>query len=94
MNSEIGGYPTTVPWAVVFPRDTEHLLPATRPLPVGAGQVARPVRLPNGEVSHRVLPADAPIRPGSLMAAPRHPTHLWPWLKVGPNVKRAAALPA
>ncbi|RZK32516.1 MAG: prolipoprotein diacylglyceryl transferase [Hymenobacter sp.] len=77
MNSEIGGYPTTVPWAVVFPRDTEHLLPATRPLPVGAVQVARPVRLPTGEVSYQVLPADAPIGPGALMAVPRHPTQLY-----------------
>ncbi|OUJ70277.1 prolipoprotein diacylglyceryl transferase [Hymenobacter crusticola] len=77
MNSEIGGYPTTAPWAVVFPRDTEHLLPATRPLPAGAVQVARPVRLPTGEVSHQVLPADAPILLGSLMAVPRHPTQLY-----------------
>jgi len=77
MNSEIGGYPTTAPWAVVFPRDTEHLLPTTRPLPVGAVQVARPVRLANGEVSHRILPADAPISPDSLMALPRHPTQLY-----------------
>ena len=77
MNSEIGGYPTTAPWAVVFPRDTDHLLPATRPLPAGAVQVARPVRLPTGEVSHRILPADAPIGPGSLMAVPRHPTQLY-----------------
>jgi prolipoprotein diacylglyceryl transferase len=77
MNSEIGGYPTTAPWAVVFPRDTEHLLPATRPLPAGAVQVARPVHLPNGDVSPRVLPADAPIGPGALMAVPRHPTQLY-----------------
>jgi len=77
MNSEIGGYPTTVPWAVVFPRDTEHLLPATRPLPAGAVQVARPVRGPNGGVSHQLLPADTPIGPDSLMAVPRHPTQLY-----------------
>ncbi|MCB2376151.1 prolipoprotein diacylglyceryl transferase [Hymenobacter sp. BT635] len=77
MNSEIGGYPTTAPWAVVFPRDTEHLLPATRPLPAGAVQVARPERLPSGEVSHQLLPADAPIGPGALMAVPRHPTQLY-----------------
>jgi len=77
MNSEIGGYPTTVPWGVVFPRDTEHLLPATSPLPAGAVQVARPVRLSDGEVSYRVLPAGTPISPGSLMAVPRHPTQLY-----------------
>ena len=77
MNSEIGGYPTTVPWAVVFPRDTEHLLPATSPLPAGAVQVARPVRLSAGEVNYRVLPAGTPLSPGSLMAVPRHPTQLY-----------------
>jgi phosphatidylglycerol:prolipoprotein diacylglycerol transferase len=77
MNSEIGGYPTTVPWAVVFPRDTAHLLSATSPLPTGAVPVARPARLSNGEVSTQVLPADAPIGPGSLMAVPRHPTQLY-----------------
>ncbi|WP_019949523.1 prolipoprotein diacylglyceryl transferase [Hymenobacter aerophilus] len=77
MNSEIGGYPTTVPWAVVFPRDTEHLLPATSPLPVGAVQVARPVRMSDGNVSYQVLPADTPISPNSLMAVPRHPTQLY-----------------
>ena len=77
MNSEIGGYPTPVPWAVVFPRDTAHLLPATRPLPAGAVQVARPVRGTDGEESYRVLPADTPISPGSLMAVPRHPTQLY-----------------
>jgi len=77
MNSEIGGYPTTVPWAVVFPRDTEHLLPATNPLPAGAVQVARPMRLSAGEVNYRVLPADTPISLDSLMAVPRHPTQLY-----------------
>jgi len=77
MNSEIGGYPTTVPWAVVFPRDTAHLLPAPSPLPAGAVLVARPVRLPTGEVSHRLLPANAPLGPGALMAVPRHPTQLY-----------------
>jgi phosphatidylglycerol:prolipoprotein diacylglycerol transferase len=77
MNSEIGGYPTTVPWAVVFPHDTAHLLPATNPLPIGAVKVARPIRLPTGEVSTQVLPADAPIGPDSLMAVPRHPTQLY-----------------
>jgi len=77
MNSEIGGYPTTVPWAVVFPRDTGHLLPATRPLPAGAVLVARPELLPTGEVRHQLLPANAPIGPDSLMAVPRHPTQLY-----------------
>lgn len=77
MNSEIGGYPTTVPWAVVFPRDTDHLLPATNPLPAGAVQVARPVRGSGGEVSYRILLADTPISPDALMAVPRHPTQLY-----------------
>jgi phosphatidylglycerol:prolipoprotein diacylglycerol transferase len=77
MNSEIGGYPTTVPWAVVFPRDTAHLLPATSPLPTGAVLVGRPERLSASEVSPRVLPADTPLGPGSLMAVPRHPTQLY-----------------
>lgn len=35
-NSEIVGKPTDVPWAFVFPRDVEHLQPATQPLPAGA----------------------------------------------------------
>ena len=77
MNSEIGGYPTTVPWAVVFPRDVAHLLPATSPLPAGAVQVAHPLHLPTGAVSGQVLPAGTPIGPGSLMAVPRHPTQLY-----------------
>jgi phosphatidylglycerol:prolipoprotein diacylglycerol transferase len=77
MNSEIGGYPTTVPWAVVFPRDTAHLLPGISPLPAGAVQVARPVRLPAGEVSHQVLPTGTPLGPGALLAVPRHPTQLY-----------------
>ena len=77
MNSEIGGYPTTVPWAVVFPRDTAHLLPATSPLPAGAVQVVRPVRGSDGEESGQVLPANTPNRPGALMAVPRHPTQLY-----------------
>ena len=83
MNSEIGGYPTTAPWAVVFPRDTGHLLPATSPLPAGAVQVARSVRQPTGEVNDQVLPADAPLGPGSLMAVPRHPTQLYEALYCG-----------
>jgi phosphatidylglycerol:prolipoprotein diacylglycerol transferase len=77
MNSEIGGYPTTVPWAVVFPRDTAHLLPATSPLPTGAVLVARPMRRPPGEVSYQLLPANTPIGPDSRMAMPRHPTQLY-----------------
>ncbi|MGI4874336.1 MAG: prolipoprotein diacylglyceryl transferase [Janthinobacterium lividum] len=77
MNSEIGGYPTTVPWAVVFPRDTAHLLPATSPLPAGAVLLARPEHRSAGEVSPRVVPADTPLGPGSLMAVPRHPTQLY-----------------
>ncbi|MET4105125.1 prolipoprotein diacylglyceryl transferase [Hymenobacter sp. UYP22] len=77
MNSEIGGHPTNVPWAVVFPRDTGHLLPAAYPLPTGAVRVARPAFLPTGEVSHQLLPSDAPIGPNSLMAVPRHPTQLY-----------------
>ena len=39
--------------------------------------VARPVRLPAGEVSYRMVPPDAPIGPDSLMAVPRHPTQLY-----------------
>lgn len=77
MNSEIGGYPTTAPWAVVFVRDTEHLQPATHPLPAGAVLVSRPRQLPNGAVSPQVEPADAPLGPNSLMAVPRHPTQLY-----------------
>lgn len=39
-NSEIVGKPTNVPWAFIFPRDVEHLQPATQPLPDGAVLVA------------------------------------------------------
>ncbi|RZJ58262.1 MAG: hypothetical protein EOO55_01245 [Hymenobacter sp.] len=47
------------------------------PLPAGAVLVARPGRLPTGEVSARLLPADAPTSPDALMAVPRHPTQLY-----------------
>jgi phosphatidylglycerol:prolipoprotein diacylglycerol transferase len=77
MNSEIGGYPTSVPWAVVFPRDTAHLLPATSPLPAGAVLVARPGHQSASAGSYQVLPADTALSPGSLMAVPRHPTQLY-----------------
>ncbi|MGI4872550.1 MAG: prolipoprotein diacylglyceryl transferase [Janthinobacterium lividum] len=77
MNSEIGGYPTSVPWAVVFPRDTGHLLPA------GAVPVARPERLPTGDASPQLLPANVPLGPSALMAVPRHPTQLYEALYCG-----------
>jgi len=76
MNSEIVGHPSTAPWAVVFPRDAEHLLPATNPLPAGAVLVQRQTE-PDGSVVMRPAPAGTPVTPGGLMAVPRHPTQLY-----------------
>ena len=79
MNSEIVGKPTDVPWAFVFPRDTEHLLPVTRPLPAGAVQVAAAARAVPGW--HQQLPACCPkappVAPDAPMAVPRHPTQIY-----------------
>jgi phosphatidylglycerol---prolipoprotein diacylglyceryl transferase len=78
MNSEIVGKPTDVPWAFVFPRDTEHLQPASpdQPLPAGAVLVQRS-RLPNGEENTEILPAGTTPTPGMEVAVPRHPTQIY-----------------
>ncbi|AMJ64705.1 prolipoprotein diacylglyceryl transferase [Hymenobacter sp. PAMC 26628] len=78
MNSEIVGKPTDAPWAFTFPRDVEHLVPVTRPLPAGAVQVAAvPVQLVDGTSSYRLLPAGTPVAPDAPMAVPRHPTQIY-----------------
>ena len=78
MNSEIVGKPTDVPWAFVFPRDTEHLQPVQRPLPAGAVQVAAErVQYADGTQGYRLLPAGTPAAPDSPMAVPRHPTQIY-----------------
>jgi len=76
MNSEIVGKPTDVPWAFVFPRDTEHLQTPVTPLPTGAVLVQRS-RLPNGEENTEVLPAGTAPAMGMEMAVPRHPTQIY-----------------
>jgi phosphatidylglycerol---prolipoprotein diacylglyceryl transferase len=78
MNSEIVGKPTNVPWAFTFPRDVDHLLPATSPLPAGAVQVAAvPVRFRDGSTSYQLQPAGTPVAADSPMAVPRHPTQIY-----------------
>jgi prolipoprotein diacylglyceryltransferase len=78
MNSEIVGKPTDVPWAFVFPRDTEHLQPVQRPLPAGAMQVAAErVTYSDGTQGYRLLPEGTPVAPDSPMAVPRHPTQIY-----------------
>ena len=87
MNSEIVGKPTDAPWAFTFPRDVEHLVPATNPLPAGAVQVAAvPVPLVDGTTGYRLqvrdnapvlLPAGTPVAPDAPMAVPRHPTQIY-----------------
>ena len=78
MNSEIVGKPTTAPWGFVFPRDAEHLLPATRPLPAGAVQVAAlPVRFKDGTSSYQLQPEGTPVAADAPMAVPRHPTQIY-----------------
>jgi phosphatidylglycerol:prolipoprotein diacylglycerol transferase len=78
MNSEIVGKPTDAPWAFVFPRDTEHLKPATHPLPAGAVQVAAsPVTYADGTAGYRLLPEGTAVAPDAPMAVPRHPTQIY-----------------
>ena len=78
MNSEIVGKPTSAPWAFTFPRDVDHLLPVTRPLPAGAVQVAaEPVRFQDGTTSYRLLAEGTPVAPETPMAVPRHPTQIY-----------------
>ena len=78
MNSEIVGKPSSAPWAFTFPRDVDHLLPVTRPLPAGAVQVAAlPVRFKDGTTSYQPQPEGTPVSADSPMAVPRHPTQIY-----------------
>ncbi len=78
MNSEIVGKPTDAPWAFVFPRDTEHLLPAAAPLQAGAVPVAaEAVTYADGSHGYRLLPAGSAVPPNAPVAVPRHPTQLY-----------------
>ena len=78
MNSEIVGKPTDAPWAFVFPRDTEHLLPAATPLQAGAVPVAaEATTYVDGSHGYRLLPAGTPPPPTAPVAVPRHPTQLY-----------------
>ena len=78
MNSEIGGKPTSAPWAFNFPRDVDHLLPVTQPMPAGAVQVAAlPVRLRDGTITYQLQPQGTPVTAESPMAVPRHPTQIY-----------------
>ena len=78
MNSEIVGRPAEVPWAFVFPRDTEHLLPAAVPLQAGAVPVAaEAATYADGSQGYRLLPAGTPPPPTAPVAVPRHPTQLY-----------------
>jgi phosphatidylglycerol:prolipoprotein diacylglycerol transferase len=78
MNSEIVGRPTDVPWAFVFPRDSEHLQPATpgQPLPAGALYVEH-LRQPDGTTSIATHPANYTPTAETMVAVPRHPTQLY-----------------
>ncbi|MBF9143512.1 prolipoprotein diacylglyceryl transferase [Hymenobacter properus] len=76
MNSEIVGKPTDVAWAFTFPRDTEHLLPATSPLPAGAVLVDR-VAQADGTYAYPLHAAGQPTTAATLMAVPRHPTQIY-----------------
>ncbi|UYZ61433.1 prolipoprotein diacylglyceryl transferase [Hymenobacter weizhouensis] len=78
MNSEIVGRPTDVPWAFVFPRDTEHLVQARPDQPVPAGSVlVQRQREADGSISVQTQPAGSAVAPGSEVAVPRHPTQIY-----------------
>ncbi|QIX62441.1 prolipoprotein diacylglyceryl transferase [Hymenobacter sp. BT18] len=78
MNSEIVGRPTDVPWAFVFPRDTEHLqrVEAGQTVPAGSLLVRR-TQNPDNTVSIETSPADATVAAPSEVAVPRHPTQIY-----------------
>jgi phosphatidylglycerol:prolipoprotein diacylglycerol transferase len=79
MNSEIVGKPTDVPWAFVFPRDTEHLV---RPqpgqtFPVGSVTVET-TQGKDGELEFVTAPVTNPLPPtADKVAVPRHPTQIY-----------------
>ena len=78
MNSEIVGRPTEVPWAFVFPRDTEHLVPTQPGQPVPAGSVlVQRQREADGSISVQTQPAGNTVLPGAEIAVPRHPTQIY-----------------
>ena len=84
MNSEIVGHPTTVPWAVVFPRDTEHLVSPAPGQAVPAGSVAVQVtRVANEEPTFTWQPVTGVAAPDAKIAVPRHPTQLYEALFCG-----------
>jgi phosphatidylglycerol:prolipoprotein diacylglycerol transferase len=74
MNSEIVGKPTEAPWAVTFPRDTEHLQAPIAPLPAGAVLVQRPL---SPDAALQLLPPTSGVTANSAMALPRHPTQVY-----------------
>jgi prolipoprotein diacylglyceryl transferase len=78
MNSEIVGRPSTAPWAVVFPRDTEHWVHAEPGQPVPAGTVqVQAVKGANGETEFTTQPVSGVVDPAANLAVPRHPTQLY-----------------
>jgi len=76
MNSEIVGKPANVPWAFIFPRDAEHLAPATQPLPEGAALVQR-VAETDGSTSLQIVTNATEAIFNYFMAVPRHPSQLY-----------------
>ncbi|MGI4872572.1 MAG: prolipoprotein diacylglyceryl transferase [Janthinobacterium lividum] len=78
MNSEIVGKQTDVPWAFVFPRDVEHLTPATpgQDPPAGA-RLVQVAHVPGQEMATTLLPAGTPPSAGLDVAVPRHPTQIY-----------------
>ncbi|MCR5887096.1 prolipoprotein diacylglyceryl transferase [Hymenobacter sp. J193] len=78
MNSEIVGRPTDVPWAFVFPRDTEHLQQANPGQTVPAGSVlVRRIQNPDKTMSIETAPAGATVTAPTEVAVPRHPTQIY-----------------
>ena len=78
MNSEIVGHPSAAPWAVVFPRDTEHWVHAAPGQPVPAGAVAVQVtKDANGEPQFTTQSVSGIVDPAVNLAVPRHPTQLY-----------------
>ena len=79
MNSEIGGKPTDVPWAFVFPRDTEHLrqFRPDQPVPAGSVAVQRIVVPGKKDAQYTVTPVSGLVAPDTLVAVPRHPTQIY-----------------
>ncbi|WP_369810990.1 prolipoprotein diacylglyceryl transferase [Hymenobacter aranciens] len=78
MNSEIVGKPTDVPWAFVFPRDTEHLKPARAGQTFPAGSVTvKTAQGRDGELEVATTPVVGPLSAPANVAVPRHPTQIY-----------------